>query len=99
MRWGCLQLAVNGFEYGDEIFNHIVIPKTHDAIAMCGKVCGAFFVRSSFISMLAAVELDHQFPFGAGEIGNAIADGVLAAEFVERQAFAQGAPEDVFGAG
>jgi hypothetical protein len=49
--------------------------------------------------MLAAVEFDDELLFGACEIGDAVADRVLAAEFVEGKAVAEGAPENAFGVG
>jgi hypothetical protein len=99
VRWGCFQLAIDRFEHGDEILRYIIIPKADDAIAVRGKFGGAFVICGKFIRMLAAVEFDDELLFRAGEIGNAIADRMLAAEFVKREALAQRAPEDVFGAG
>ena len=99
MRWGCLQFAIDRIEDGDEILCHIIIPKADHAIAVGGEFRRAFIIRGQFIRMLAAVELDDELFLRTREIGDAIADRVLATEFVERKTLAEGAPENVFGAG
>ena len=45
-------------------------------------------IRFSFIRMLAAIQLDDEFLRWTCEIGDAVADGMLAMEFVQRNAFA-----------
>jgi hypothetical protein len=42
------------------------------------------------------VELNHDFLFGTGEIGNAASDRMLPAKFQRGKAFAKGAPENPF---
>jgi len=88
VRWGCFDLAVNGFEHGREIFDHIVVPKTDHTISMGGEFGSAFVVLRYLIRMLAAVEFDYQLLCRAGEIGDPIADRMLATEFQKRKAFA-----------
>jgi hypothetical protein len=56
----------------------------------------ALFVRGGdLIGVLAAIQFDDELLFWASEVGDAIADRVLAAEFVEREAVAKGAPENL----
>src|SRR6185312_16722453 len=82
VRWGCLQFSIDRIEYDHEIPHHIIIPKSDHAIAVRREFDGALLIRDGFIRMLAPVEFDDEFLFRALEIGNAVADRMLAAEFV-----------------
>jgi hypothetical protein len=100
VRWGCLQFSIDRIEDGRQIPRHIIIPKADDAIAMGCEFRSALFVRGGdLIGVLAAIQFDDELLFWASEVGDAIADRVLAAEFVEREAVAKGAPENLFRVG
>lgn len=95
MRWRRFQLAVDRLEHGDQILYSIIIPKPDDAIAVGRQFDGALFVGRDLVRMLAAIELDDELLFGTGEVRDAVADRMLAAEFVVGEAVAEGAPEDL----
>jgi hypothetical protein len=88
----CLQYAV-------EILEYVAIPEAHDAVAVFGEFCTTRGVSDSLIVVLTAVELDHELLFRAGEVRDAPADWMLAAEFPIWDFLAEGAPEDPFHVG
>ena len=73
----CLQSA---FEIGE----HVIIPETHDLVAMVDKLRGAYRVPFRF-RMLTAVEFDDEVGFAAGEVGNVWPYRLLADELEAKQ--------------
>jgi hypothetical protein len=90
---------VYGFKHGCEILADVIIPETDHTIAVGGDLRTTSIIRGRLVRMLASVDLDHEFPRRAGEVGNSVADRMLATEFEERKAFAQRPPEDSFDIG
>jgi hypothetical protein len=89
-------LSIDRIEHDDQILRYIIIPKSENAIAVRCEFGGALFVSRDLVGVLAAVQLDDESLLGTGEIGDAIADRMLAAELVVGKAVVEGAPEDFF---
>jgi len=80
------------------LFEYFIIPETQNFQAMTFEGCCPLPISAGIVQMLPPVQLDDQSRFGAVEIDNVGADGMLAAGFPTRQAScSQMMPEPVFG--
>jgi hypothetical protein len=74
LRGDCLQYAV-------DFLHHIIVPKSHDAIAMIDEPFVAHLVALA-VSVLTAIELDDQPFFATDEVDNVGPDRLLTDELV-----------------
>ena len=83
-----------------KIFEDFVIPETQNRVAQGAQIGVARLITFEGASVLAAVEFDDEPEFGADEVHDVGADGLLTAELVAiHLAVAQLAPEQGFGIG
>jgi hypothetical protein len=94
VRWGTLELAHNDFQHAVEILDYVAVPEPNDPIAPLGQFGAPPFIGVPLFAMLTAIELDHKLSRGAGEVGDALADRMLAAKSPVRQVFPGRKPED-----
>ena len=81
-----------------DIFHHLVIPETQDAVTMCDEPSFAHDI-TSVIRVLTAVDLDNKPPLPAYKIDNIRPDRLLAHEFVSgKRPGAKVSPQLAFGA-
>ena len=93
VRWGTLPTHAAQSVALRRCSHHLVVPEPDDPVAMPSKLSGTCGIGDVVGSMLAAIDLDRQFPCRAGEVHHALADRMLAAE-LPRPAFGpQGVPE------
>ena len=93
---GVQEFGSDGFEDAFDVFDDLVVPEAEDCVAGRFDLSRASGV-SDAVSMLPAVEFDHQPCFDAGEVGDIGADQELAAEFcVFDLPGAQALPQDPF---
>ena len=95
MRWGrILQCMTNRLKHAIEIVYHIPIPKTDNTIAISRQFSATESIGGDSLSMLSAIEFDHEVSRWTREIGNALADRVLAAKFPSPQTLFQCVPQE-----
>ena len=86
-------------QHGFGLLQDVVVPVAQDGITLCLQPCGTGIV-AGVVVMLPAVGFDDEVFFEADEIGDVVADGVLAFEFVAAQAtITQVVPEALFSFG
>jgi hypothetical protein len=68
----------DGVQHILKIFEHVVDPESDGTIAVARKLGGTTVVGLGSLGMLTAVELNHQFAGGTGEIGDASSEGCRA---------------------
>jgi hypothetical protein len=57
-----------------DIAEQFAVPQPHHAIAVGGEPCSARRVVGDCVGVLTAIQLDHQAPLDAYEIGDVVAD-------------------------
>ncbi len=72
---------MNDLQHHGETLEHRVVPKADHAKAVAFQERGAGLIVLDLVSMLSAVELDHQAMLPATEIHDVRADRLLAAKF------------------
>ena len=73
------QLRQHDSEHSLHILQHVRVPETKHAVSASPQPGITPGIRPASL-VLATVELDHQTPFDAGEVGDEGADGNLAPE-------------------
>jgi hypothetical protein len=74
------QLQSNGLQNACQVFPDIVVPESDDAISMLRQFLRTPLVGSRLDVVLSAVQLNDELVRRAGEIGYAVADGMLPAK-------------------
>lgn len=74
------QLIADGLQHSGEIFEHIVVPKPDDAIAVAAKFDSTDAISLRLLRMLATVDLDSQLLRRTGEVDHEPSDRMLPAE-------------------
>ena len=87
-------------EHRIDLGQHVVVPEAQDAVPPLGEPSRASGVPVLALHVLAAVEFDDEFGFGAGEVSDEWADRMLTTEAspVDLPA-AQTAPQQTLGVG
>src|SRR5262249_31577097 len=72
--WGArfvlLHRRQDHFHHAVDVLQHIIVPETQDAIALCAKISGSLFISGNVVGiiMLRSIDLDDESPFVAGEV-------------------------------
>ena len=82
-----------------DVFQHLVVPKADDAIALGFDEARADAVITRGDRMLAAVEFDYEPPGEAGDVDEIGTDRHLPPPFQGREALTQRAPQAFLGIG
>jgi hypothetical protein len=94
-----LRYSNYSLKHAIDVSQHVVIPETQHAIALCRQIGIALFVVKSF-RVLAAIHFDNQAMFATNKVHNERTNGFLADEFQSSDlACAQSLPEVLFGVG
>jgi len=80
-RLAAAQKFADALEHAVDVLQHIVVPETEHPVAQLSDSARAFSIFRQLLSVLAAIQLDYDFPLGRAEIGKEGPDGKLAAEF------------------
>src|SRR4051812_22752188 len=94
------QRSRDGVENTVHVLDHLIVPEAHHPIAMCLQPQGSSLVFGLTPIVLSAVDLDDQFLFEAGEVGDEVSDRHLPAKEVTADlSQADAEPEFLFGLG
>ena len=69
------------FQNALHVLHHVVVPESEDAIARGFQNCGARRVSFGLLTVMPAVQLDHQIFGSAAKIDDVMADHELTCEF------------------
>ncbi len=93
VRWGILQRQPDRSQYAFDVFKHLAIPESDDAIAPLRQHGAAKCVRVLLSTVLASVKLDSELARWTGNIDNPLANRMLAAKFPLRTILPQNEPK------
>jgi hypothetical protein len=93
VRWGTLQRQPDRPQYAFDVFKHLAIPESDDAIAAIRQHGAAKCVRVLLSTVLTAVKLDSELARWTGNIDNPLDNRMLAAKFPLRKILPQSEPK------
>ena len=104
--WSCtcspaalpVQIMNHSCDYTIQVFKNVAVPKAQNMLSfLCKLFCS--HVVTLTVSMLTAIDLNHQTVFRAGEIDDVWTDGMLSSKFCAQLTVPQTQPYLVFRTG